>query len=160
MKLALAVAGAIVLAGTLTACGGNDGGAKGGSGGSGSGYCEDLKSASKDFRSLSSGDITGFGTVVTTVHKLSDEAPGDVKDDWKTLDVAVTRIETAFKDAGLKFSDLADIEAGKLPKNVDMSKLAGLSTTLSDVSSEKYTTASKNIEKHAKDVCKVDLNAS
>jgi hypothetical protein len=155
MKLSLALAGAILLGGTLAACGGSDDG-----GGAGGDYCKDLKSATSEFKTLESGDYARFDTVVTTIHKLAGEAPGDIKDDWEVLDGALSTIVKAFDDAGIKLSDLDDIQAGKIPEGVDMSKLAGLSTTLGDVSSEKYTDASKNIEKHAKDVCKVDLSDS
>jgi hypothetical protein len=161
MKLSLALAGAALLAGTLTACGGGDGssGGSGGSasGGSGSDYCKDLKSASATFGSLSSGDTSKLDDAFATFHKLAGEAPGAIKDDWKTLDSAISTIQKALADAGLKFSDLDKIQAGQVPEGFDPTKLAGLATQFTKLNDANFTKASKAIETHAKSTCKVTL---
>ena len=154
MKFSQALVGVIILGSALTACGDDDGGDSGAS----SEYCKDLRSASADLKTLSDGDVAEFDNALATMHKLADEAPGDIKDDWAVLDGAVTKIEDAFSDAGIELSDLEEIQAGRVPEGVDASKLASLGATLNDINSEKYTDASKNIEKHAKDTCNVDLN--
>jgi hypothetical protein len=158
MKISLALAGAVLLGTTLVGCGGSDGG--GGDGGKGSDYCKDVKSAAKTFDSVSSGDLDQMDQAFTTFHTLADEAPSDIKDDWKTLDGAVTTLEKALKDAGVKMSDLADIQAGKVPEGVDVSKLQGLAGEMTKLSSEKYNDASKAISAHAKKTCKVDLGGT
>lgn len=155
MKLFQALAGVILLGGALTACSGSD---DGGDSGASSDYCKDLRAAKSDLKTLADGDVAEFDTALATMHKLADEAPGDIKDDWAVLDGAVTKIEDAFSDAGIELSDLEEIQAGRVPEGVDASKLASLGATLNDINSEKYTDASKNIEKHAKDTCNVDLN--
>jgi hypothetical protein len=157
MKIPLAIASTVLLGGVLTACGGGDGGS-GGSGGSGSDYCKDIKAAAATFGDLDSGDTASLGDAFTTFHKLADEAPGDIKDDWKTLDGAITTVETALSDAGIKIEDFADLQSGKLPEGVDMSKLTGLASEFQKLSGAEFEKASKAIETHAKDVCKVDLN--
>jgi hypothetical protein len=157
MKILMALASAVLLASTLAACGGGDGG----SGGEGSDYCKDLKSAKASFGDLSSGDDLGkLDDAFSTFHKLADEAPSDIDEDWKKLDGAITTVEKALKDAGVSFADLAKIQAGKIPEGVDVSKLQGLASEMSKLSSADFTKASKAIEKHAKKTCKVDLNAS
>jgi hypothetical protein len=157
MKIPMALASAVLLAGTLAACGGGDGG----SGGEGSDYCKDLKKASKTFDDLSAGDDLGsLDDAFKTFHKLADEAPSDIDEDWKKLDGAITTVEKALKDAGLTFDDLAKIQQGQVPEGVDTSKLQGLASEMSKLSSSDFTKASKSIETHAKKVCKVDLNAS
>lgn len=150
MKTALALATATLLATTLAACGGDSG--------KDSAYCKDLKSASTQFDSLSSSDVSKLDEAFATFHKLADEAPGDVEDDWKILDDGITSVEKALKKAGLKFSDFADIQQGKMPKGVDVSKLQGLATEFSKLNSKDFDKSSKDIEKHAKDVCKVKLS--
>lgn len=156
MKFSLAVAGTALLAGTLTACGGGSGGSGGGGGGgdggTGSNYCKDLKIASANFSSLSSGDTAKFDSVFATFHKLASEAPGSIKSDWQTLDGALTTVQKALDDAGLKFSDL-----GK--PGTDPAKVAGLAKQFSNLNTPAFTKASKDIEAHAKNVCKVDISA-
>lgn len=157
MKIPLAIASAVLLGGVLTACGGGDGGS-GGSGGSGSDYCKDIKTAAATFGDLESGDTASIGDAFATFHKLANEAPGAIKDDWKTLDSAITTVETALSDAGIKIEDFADLQSGKIPEGVDVSKLTGLATEFQKLSSADFEKASKAIEVHAKGVCKVDLN--
>lgn len=158
MKIPLAIASAVLLGGVLTACGGDGGG--GDTGGSGSDYCKDIKDAAKTFGDLDSGDTASIGDAFTTFHKLADEAPGAVKDDWKTLDGAITTVEKALSDAGLKMEDFDELQSGKVPEGVDVSKLTGLASEFQKLSGAEFEKASKAIETHAKDVCKVDLNSS
>ena len=97
MKIPMALASAVLLASTLAACGGGDGG----SGGEDSDYCKDLKKAAKTFGDLSSGnDLGELDAAFDTFHKLADEAPSDIEKDWKKLDGAITTVEKALKDAG------------------------------------------------------------
>lgn len=162
MKIPLTIASAVLLGSVLTACGGSDGGggALGGNGGSGSGYCKDIKAAAKTFGDLDSGDTASIGDAFATFHKLAGEAPGDIKADWKKLDSAIKTVETALADAGIKLEDFDKLASGQLPDGVDASKLAGLSTVFQNLSSADFEKSSKAIETHAKSVCKVDLNAA
>ena len=156
MKIPMALASAVLLAGTLAACGGGDGG----SGGESSQYCKDLKKAQASYGDLSSGNVAELDAAFSTFHKLADEAPSDIDQDWKKLDSAITTVEKALKDAGLSFADIAKIQKGEQPENFDPSKLQGLATEMAKLSSSDFTKASKAIETHAKKTCKVDLNAS
>jgi hypothetical protein len=158
MKISLALAGTVLLVGSLTACGGSSGGGGGsGDGGSGSDYCKDLRSAKANLGSLGNPDISKLDEDIASFHKLAAEAPGSVKDDWKTIDGAVVTIEKALADAGLKFSDLAKIQAGQVPSSFDRSKLAGLISQFKDLDSAKFGHASDAITAHAKKTCKVTL---
>lgn len=155
MKIPMALASAVLLASTLGACGGDGGG-----GGEDSDYCKDLKKASATFGDLSSGDVDQLDSAFNTFHKLADEAPSDIDEDWKKLDGAIKTVEKALKDAGLTFADIAKIQKGEVPDNVDPSKLQGLASEMSKLSGSDFTKASNAIEAHAKKTCKVDLNAS
>lgn len=152
MKTPLALASAALLAATLAGCGGSNDGPD-------SEYCKDLKSASTQFDSLASSDVSKLDEAFKTFHSLADEAPADVKDDWATLDEGITSVETALQEAGLKFSDFADLQQGKMPDGVDVAKLQGLATEFQKLDSAEFDKASKAIEKHAKDVCKVNLSS-
>ena len=148
-KLALAGA-AFVAATTLSACGGS----------ADSAYCDDLKAATEEYKSLESSDLSKIDEAFKTFHALADEAPSAVESDWKTLDEGITTIEKALEEAGLEFADLAKIQTGELPEGVDMEKVQGLASEFSKLSSDEFTKASEDIEKHAKDECDVDLSAS
>lgn len=149
---AVLVAVATLMSGMLTACGG---------GGDTGAYCDSLKTAKADFGSLESGDVANFEKAFDTLHELADEAPDDVKDDWETLDGALTDMEKALQDAGIKVSDLEGmVNNGEIPEGADMEKLATLSDDLGAITSGKVEEAGNNIEKHAKDECDVDLTES
>ena len=115
-----AVIGSMTLALTATvlaACGSSGGGSS-----SSGGYCDELKADKTYFESLSgsNADISNLDQVFEKVHTLAADAPDNVSDDWKTLDDAITTIETALSDAGLKPSDLAALQkrsgaAGRRP---------------------------------------------
>ncbi len=158
MKIPLAIASAVLLGGVLTACGGSDSGGGGATGGGGSDYCKDIKGAAATFGDFGSGDTTSIGDAFSTFHKLADEAPGAIKDDWKTLDGAITTVEDALAGAGIKLEDFDKLQSGQVPDGVDVAKLQGLATQFQKLSGAEFEKASKAIETHAKDVCKVDLN--
>ncbi len=156
MKIPMALASAVLLASTLAACGGGDGG----SGGEDSDYCKDIKKAAKTFDSTTTADATQIDKAFAQIHTLADEAPDDIKNDWKKLDDLITDVEKAFADAGLKLSDLSKIQQGETPEGVDTSKLVGLAQEFQKLGSAEYTKAATNIDKHAKKVCKVTLKVS
>jgi hypothetical protein len=152
MKTPLALASAALVAVTLAGCGGGDDGPD-------SEYCKDLKSASTQFDSLTSNDVSKLDEAFKTFHTLADEAPTEIKDDWTTLDKGITSVEKALADAGLKFSDFAALQEGKMPEGVDVAKLQGLATEFQKLDSAEFDKASKAIEKHAKDTCEVNLSS-
>ena len=146
-----------VTASVLTACG------SGGSGsGSSGGYCDELKADKTYFESLSgsNSDVSQLDTVFQKVHTLAGKAPDNVSAEWKTLDSAITTIETALKDAGLKASDLAAMQKGQMPPGVDISKLQALAPKLEALSSSGVSDAADKIAADAKKSCGVDLTAS
>lgn len=147
-KMSVAVAGAVIAGTALTGCG---------SGSNTDAYCNDMKKADKDFSALGAGDYGKLDTAFKTFHKLAKEAPSKISGDWKVLDGAITTMQTAFKKAGIDFKDLGELQKGKVPAGVDVSKLTSLSSTMAKFNDAKFKTASDNIAKHAKDVCKVDI---
>lgn len=154
------VIGSVALALTatvLTACG------SGGSGSASSGsYCDELKADKTYFEDLSgsNADVSQLDTVFQKVHTLASDAPDNVSAEWKTLDSAITTIETALKDAGLKASDLAAMQNGQVPQGVDITKLQALAPKLEALSSSGVSDAADKIAADAKKTCGVDLTAS
>jgi 5'-deoxynucleotidase YfbR-like HD superfamily hydrolase len=139
----------------LTACGGDNGNASG----SGADYCKDLKSAKKEVDALKGGDFSDLQKTTDAMHKLADEAPSEIKDDWKTLIDGVDKLVAALKKAGLDDSDMATLQSGQIPDGVDMQALQGLMTEIKALDTAEFQKAGDDINKHAKDKCGVDLQA-
>jgi len=141
----------------LAACGGG-----GGSSSSSGSYCDELKADKTYFESLSgsNADMSKLGDVFTKVHTLAGKAPDNVFAEWKTLDGAITTIENALKDAGLKPSDLAAMQNGQMPQGVDVQKLQALAPKLESLSSSGVSDAADKIAADAKKSCGIDLTAS
>jgi hypothetical protein len=156
LNLVIATATLGLTAPLLAACGG-------GSGSSGSGgYCDELKADKSYFESISgsSSDLSSLDQVFQRMHQLAADAPDSVSADWKTLDGAISTMENALKDAGLKPSDLASLQSGQVPKGVDPSKLAALAPKLQSLSSSDVSKAADNIAADAKKNCSVDLTGN
>ena len=151
MKISATFAGALLLGGVVAGCAG------GGAGSETKAYCNDIKKADKNFSALDGGDFSKLDQAFAAFHKLAAESPSKIKADWTVLEGAVTTMEKGFKDAGIKFSDLAELQKGKTPAGVDVSKLSKLSTSMDKFGDAKFKTASDNIAKHAKDECKVNI---
>ncbi len=154
------VIGSMTLALTATvlaACGSGDSGSS-----ASGGYCDELKADKTYFESLtgSNADASNLDTVFSKVHTLAADAPANVSDDWKTLDGAISTIEDALATAGLKPSDLAGLQSGKLPPGVDASKLQAILPKLQSLNTSDVSDAAQNIADDAKKTCNVDLTAS
>ena len=93
------------------------------------------------------------------MHKLADEAPDEIKDDWEILVNGVDKLVAALKKAGLDDDDMATLQSGEIPDGVDMTALQSLMDELQSLDTEEFQAAGDNINKHAKDECGVDLDA-
>jgi hypothetical protein len=156
-------------AGLLAGCGSSDDKAgadksTGDKGSSAGDYCAQLKDAKADFDTLDSDspDFSKFDDAIARFHELADAAPSEVADDWKTLDGALTTMEKALSDAGLKIEDLGAITAGNLPEGMTAEDLQAigpkLQTAFSGLETDEVEKAGDAIEKHAKSECGVDLS--
>ena len=148
MKIKLAVAGAALASLTLTACGGGN-----------DAYCEDLKSAKKDFDALSAGDAEQLDQTFETLQGLADEAPDEISEEWAQLDESITQVQTALDDAGLTFEDLASAQSGELPEGVSQEDLQALAAEFQNIGSQETQEASEAIEEHAQEECDVNLSS-
>jgi hypothetical protein len=160
MRTATALVSTVLLsASVVSGCGG-------GSDSSSSGYCKDLKAAKADFSSLqgSTPDFNKLDDAFKAFHGLAKEAPSEVAAEWKTLDGAITSLQTTLTSVGLSTKDLGALAGGSLPPGMTADQLQQivpkLQSAFGDLSNAKFTKASDKIEKHAKSACDVDLNAS
>ncbi len=148
MRIIPASVTTIVLVAALSSCGAQ---------GPDSGYCKDLKASRSDLESSQTSGLAGLGKQITTIHRLADSAPDEVAGDWKKLDAATLSIDRALSKAGLKASDLANIQKGKIPSGVTQSDLQAVAKAFAGMSKPRLAEASTKIRKNANDVCHVPL---
>jgi hypothetical protein len=123
-------------------------------------YCDTLKETKSDFEDFEAADFSNFDEFTDRVEELADDAPDEVKDDWEVLEKAFNEFVDALEEAGLEPADLEALSNGELPEGVDMEELSGAMESAQAMSGEEFEEATANIEKHAKDECNVDLDAS
>jgi hypothetical protein len=154
-RILSAVAAAALGLCLLTACG-DDSGDKASGGGD---YCSDLKDAKKQVDAVKGGDLKDIEKTVDKMHDLADEAPSEIKDDWKVLVEGIDKLVAAIKKAGLDDEDMATLQSGQIPDGVDMAALQSLMKEIEALDTDEFQKAGDNINKHAKDKCGVDLQA-
>jgi hypothetical protein len=145
-----ALAATVVVAGLLSGCGG----------GSTDSYCDTLEQTQKDFEDFDTGDLSNFDDFTDRVEDLADDAPDEVRDDWKVIDEAFGGFMDAMDEAGLKPSDLPAAAAGNLPEGVDRDEFAKAMDAAQGLTTDEVDEALDNIQKHAKADCNLDFEAS
>ena len=161
MKKLLALASIVLLAGSLTACGGDD---NSGAGGGGS-YCDkvkDLKASvdDLDFTALSEDQ---FSALQSGFESIESAAPDDVKDDWNTVNSALDEFKNLLAQAGLSFEDLQKLQDDptNLPDGVDIAKLQELVQKLNEFAENSdFDAASNAIQDNVKSECGIELDTS
>lgn len=149
---------AVLLVAPVAACGDDSGSGDGESNDAGS-YCDDLKAAQEQFKSLESPDAdpAQIDEAFTTLQALGDEAPEEVAGDWKVLTDALDTLEQALDDAGLSLEDLESPEA---LNDLDPGAAQDLAQQFSSLGSQEFSDAQEAISKHAKDECGVELDSA
>jgi hypothetical protein len=150
---------ALSMAATVLAACGSSNSSGGGASATGN-YCSELKSDKAYFQGLTGNgsDAGKLDEVFQRIHQVAADAPDNVSADWKKLDDAITTLENALNAAGIKPSDLASMQSGKLPPNVDPAKLQALLPKLQQLNSQDVSDAADRIAADAKKTCNVDLN--
>jgi hypothetical protein len=125
-------------------------------------YCGTLKGDRKQLASLAkktSGKTGGSQALTRSVSLLSelrDEAPDDIRDDWDTLVQALDGLSDAVKASG---ADPADFNGGRRPAGVTEGQYRAVRQAAAELQATPVEQATKSIEQHALDVCKVDLSS-
>lgn len=163
-RTALAAAGLALATAGLAACG-SQGASQGGSQGgpqAADAYCKELKADRAYFQSLASADpdLGKLDEVFQRMHSLAAAAPAATTADWKTIDSAATMFQDALTEAGLDFSDLAAIQQGDLPDDVDVEKLSAAMPKLAAFGGPQLDAAAAAIDKHARKACGFALTKS
>jgi hypothetical protein len=158
MKKTLALASIVLMAGSLSACGGDNNNSS-----SGGSYCDQIKDVKAstdglDFTTLSSAQFADFKS---SLRDVESAAPDDVKGDWKTFNDTLDEVSQILDDAGLSFDDLQAIskDPTNLPDGVDIAKLQEFAQKMQalDTRSE-FEDASNAIQASVKDQCGIVLD--
>ncbi len=151
----IALAAATLLLGTTAACSGGSTDQAGSDAGTRQ-YCSALRSAQKEFGAINRGDVTpgNLDKILDRMHSLSQQAPPAVADDWQKLDGAITSLRNGLDNLGLSFKDLSN---PKKLAQVDPQKLRQFGRQMQQLGGQTFDQAGKAIEKHAKQVCHLDL---
>lgn len=157
MKRSLALASAVIVAGVVAGCGSDSSSTEASAT---EDYCAQLKDAKSEFKSLSGGDFAKMDDAFKRAEEIGKDAPDQVKPDWEVLTGTIGELRTALNDAGLSFKDLGELQSGQMPEGVDQQKLMELGTKMQDFDPAKLQDASKQISKHAKSECGVELGSS
>ena len=148
-RISSLLAATVLGAGLLTGCGGGT-----------DAYCDTLEDTQKNFEDFEAADFSDFDEFTDRVDELADEAPDEVKDDWKVLSEAFNAFVDALDEAGLEPGDLEGLASGEIPEGVDMEALTEAMTEAQALGGEDFEKATDAIEKHAKDECNIDLSSS
>jgi ABC-type glycerol-3-phosphate transport system substrate-binding protein len=159
MKKALALASVVLMAASLTACGGDENT----SSSSGGSYCDQVKamkakSDTLDFTQLSDSQ---YAELQSSLRDIEAVAPDDVKADWATFNDGLDQIAQLLNDAGLSFDDVKAMQGGSIPEGTDLAKLQEFADKVQQLTADsEMTDASKAISQNIKDECGVDLDTS
>jgi hypothetical protein len=149
-RISSMLAATVIGASLLTGC----------SGGGTDEYCDTLEETQNNFEDFEAADFSNFDEFTDRVEELADDAPDEVKDDWKVLADAFKAFVDALDKAGLEPADLEGLASGEIPEGVDMEALTEAMTEAQALGGEEFEQATENIEKHAKDECNIDLSTS
>jgi hypothetical protein len=125
-------------------------------------YCGTLKGDRKELSALAkktsgkAGGSQALARTVSLLSKLRDEAPDDIRDDWDTLVQALDGLSAAVKASG---ADPADFNGGRRPAGVTEGQYRAVRQAAAELQATPVEQATKSIEQHALDVCKVDLSS-
>lgn len=124
-------------------------------------YCSAVKDDNKTLQKLastsgkSSGDVVGKSLDI--FKDLQDKAPHDVTAEWDTFVSAWQGLSDALHSAGV---DPSQLEAGKKPAGVSEAQYQAVTGAAEELRSQRVLDAAQGIERHASDVCKVELGGS
>ena len=118
-----------------------------------SAYCKDLETDRAMFYALGQGDIAELDDSFAELHKLADEAPEEVADEWKVVIDGITTLTEALEEAGLSLETVATMQPGELPKGVDIADVQAILPKLQEFGGAEMNEASEAIDKHANEEC-------
>lgn len=143
VRRALPLALAALLAAALTGCAGET-----------ERYCDALAERKQTLADLAvaGGDV--LEPTLDVLHRLREEAPDDIEDEWSTLVFAYEGLADAFEAAG---TSPGEYHPESPPAGVSAAEARRIEGAAGALRSPRVMQAADGLEQHARDVCKVDL---
>ena len=118
-------------------------------------YCDAVKDHQQEL-----GEVLGDGSpdallkALPIFRDLADQAPEDLRDEWKTLIDAVAGLQQALEDAGV---DPATYDRDHPPEGLSQADQDAIDAAAGQLTSEETVTAFNGVDQQAKDVCGTPL---
>jgi hypothetical protein len=118
-------------------------------------YCDAVEDHQQEL-----GEILGGGspdallTALPIFRDLAEDAPEDLRDEWKTVIDAVSGLQEALEDAGV---DPATYDRDHPPEGLSQADQDAIDAAARQLSSEETVTALSGVDQQAKDVCGTPL---
>jgi len=118
-------------------------------------YCDAVKGHQEKL-----GEVLGDGSAdallkaLPIFRDLADDAPDDIRDDWKIVIDALQGLQDALEDAGV---DPATYDRDHPPAGLSQADKDAIDQAAAGLGSEAATTAFNTVEQEAKDVCGTPL---
>ena len=118
-------------------------------------YCDAVEDHQQEL-----GEILGDGAAdallkaLPIFRDLADEAPEDLRDEWKTVIDAVAGLQETLEDAGV---DAATFDRDHPPEGLSRADQEAIDAAARQLASEETVTALSAVDQQAKDVCGTPL---
>jgi hypothetical protein len=109
-------------------------------------YCSQLDDAARIFADVPT-DSAALADVEETLDELRQAAPDDIRDEWDTFFYAWQGLTDALAEAGID---------GEIPQGAEVPD--SVAAAAAELSAPRVTDAVAGLERHALDICKVDLS--
>ena len=118
-------------------------------------YCDAVEDHQQEL-----GEVLGDGSpdallkALPIFADLADEAPDDLRDEWKTVIDALEGLQQALEDAGV---DPATYDRDHPPEGLSQADQDAIDAAAGELTSEATVTAFSGVDQQAKDVCGTPL---
>ena len=118
-------------------------------------YCDAVKDHQQELgRVLGDGGPDALLKALPIFRDLADDAPDDLRDEWKTVIDALDGLEQALDDAGV---DPGSYDREHPPEGLSQADQDAIDAAAAQLSSEATVTALSGVDQQAKDVCGTPL---
>jgi hypothetical protein len=118
-------------------------------------YCDAVKDHQEKLSAmLAAGSADALLQALPIFEDLADDAPDDIREDWKTVIDALQGLQDALEKAGV---DPATYDRDNPPAGLSHADKDAIDEAAAGVGSEATTTAFNAVEQEAKDVCGTPL---
>jgi hypothetical protein len=118
-------------------------------------YCDAVEDRQQELGEvLGSGSPDALLRALPIFDDLADQAPDDIRDEWKTVIEALEGLQQALEDAGV---DPATYDRERPPEGLSQTDQDTIGAAASRLAGEGTVTAFSAVDQHAKDVCGTPL---